>query len=166
MINLRTFNPGTISDQAAGVYPMFPDPTQSDPLPGPDDLAAWAKVHKAYEKAVGPLSEMLLQGLNVTTKEITLGPIKGQEITPQNWQETGRRLVYVHGGAYTMLSARSSLGSAAMVANVTGLKVLSLDYTVAPKARWEQVLDEVTGCLLYTSPSPRDQRGSRMPSSA
>ena len=25
---------------------------------------------------------------------------------------------------------------------------------------------EVEGCLLYTSPSPRDQRGSRMPSSA
>ena len=25
---------------------------------------------------------------------------------------------------------------------------------------------EVIGCLLYTSPSPRDQRGSRMPSSA
>ena len=25
---------------------------------------------------------------------------------------------------------------------------------------------EVTCCLLYTSPSPRDQRGSRMPSSA
>ena len=24
----------------------------------------------------------------------------------------------------------------------------------------------VKGCLLYTSPSPRDQRGSRMPSSA
>ena len=26
--------------------------------------------------------------------------------------------------------------------------------------------DQDTGCLLYTSPSPRDQRGSRMPSSA
>ena len=25
---------------------------------------------------------------------------------------------------------------------------------------------ETKGCLLYTSPSPRDQRGSRMPSSA
>ena len=25
---------------------------------------------------------------------------------------------------------------------------------------------DVTNCLLYTSPSPRDQRGSRMPSSA
>ena len=27
-------------------------------------------------------------------------------------------------------------------------------------------VDEETDCLLYTSPSPRDQRGSRMPSSA
>ena len=26
--------------------------------------------------------------------------------------------------------------------------------------------EEYAGCLLYTSPSPRDQRGSRMPSSA
>ena len=27
-------------------------------------------------------------------------------------------------------------------------------------------LEKVLDCLLYTSPSPRDQRGSRMPSSA
>ena len=30
----------------------------------------------------------------------------------------------------------------------------------------EDELDRVVACLLYTSPSPRDQRGSRMPSSA
>ena len=30
----------------------------------------------------------------------------------------------------------------------------------------ELVFDQGLGCLLYTSPSPRDQRGSRMPSSA
>ena len=32
----------------------------------------------------------------------------------------------------------------------------------------EEVLAPINaiGCLLYTSPSPRDQRGSRMPSSA
>ena len=28
------------------------------------------------------------------------------------------------------------------------------------------IVGELHGCLLYTSPSPRDQRGSRMPSSA
>ena len=30
----------------------------------------------------------------------------------------------------------------------------------------EDVPDQPEDCLLYTSPSPRDQRGSRMPSSA
>ena len=30
----------------------------------------------------------------------------------------------------------------------------------------EKVREQYNGCLLYTSPSPRDQRGSRMPSSA
>ena len=28
------------------------------------------------------------------------------------------------------------------------------------------IVNEINYCLLYTSPSPRDQRGSRMPSSA
>ena len=30
----------------------------------------------------------------------------------------------------------------------------------------DRLKDSYTVCLLYTSPSPRDQRGSRMPSSA
>ena len=30
----------------------------------------------------------------------------------------------------------------------------------------EDLLELLLSCLLYTSPSPRDQRGSRMPSSA
>ena len=32
--------------------------------------------------------------------------------------------------------------------------------------RWNNVNCGAKDCLLYTSPSPRDQRGSRMPSSA
>ena len=30
----------------------------------------------------------------------------------------------------------------------------------------KKILDKVKACLLYTSPSPRDKRQSRMPSSA
>ena len=36
-------------------------------------------------------------------------------------------------------------------------------FTVVMRASWA---GETGTCLLYTSPSPRDQRGSRMPSSA
>ena len=34
------------------------------------------------------------------------------------------------------------------------------------KENFTKWVDEQMDCLLYTSPSPRDQRGSRMPSSA
>ena len=39
-------------------------------------------------------------------------------------------------------------------------------WPVAVLAASALVLVGCGGCLLYTSPSPRDQRGSRMPSSA
>ena len=35
-----------------------------------------------------------------------------------------------------------------------------------PTKDWECYCGKYKRCLLYTSPSPRDQRGSRMPSSA
>ena len=38
------------------------------------------------------------------------------------------------------------------------------DWTVT--ALWQSESNRLRACLLYTSPSPRDQRGSRMPSSA
>ena len=34
------------------------------------------------------------------------------------------------------------------------------------EAEEQTAQDDFEACLLYTSPSPRDQRGSRMPSSA
>ena len=57
---------------------------------------------------------------------------------------------------------------------------LPMDLTIAklgnagPPAKWVEgyfrflcpACGELRACLLYTSPSPRDQRGSRMPSSA
>ena len=37
---------------------------------------------------------------------------------------------------------------------------------IAVEAIYDELVDALVTCLLYTSPSPRDQRGSRMPSSA
>ena len=46
--------------------------------------------------------------------------------------------------------------------------VLSIIHTRTPVVVIDRMYDNYNGnyCLLYTSPSPRDQRGSRMPSSA
>ena len=44
--------------------------------------------------------------------------------------------------------------------------VLGVAAGSADAARYGTLDDAYNCCLLYTSPSPRDQRGSRMPSSA
>ena len=63
------------------------------------------------------------------------------------------------------------LRSRSLIENV--VKTLDLSSHKAFDSRrpgWQQLLvyfnHKYLGCLLYTSPSPRDQRGSRMPSSA
>ena len=49
-----------------------------------------------------------------------------------------------------------------------GLLLAALAYPLFKSSPRDRIpwYDWVLGCLLYTSPSPRDQRGSRMPSSA
>ena len=44
--------------------------------------------------------------------------------------------------------------------------LISINLKINATIALEVSEDELISCLLYTSPSPRDQRGSRMPSSA
>ena len=48
----------------------------------------------------------------------------------------------------------------------SGLDIVLKKELLLTRNQAEGFYAEHKGCLLYTSPSPRDQRGSRMPSSA
>ena len=50
---------------------------------------------------------------------------------------------------------------------LTATSCYIIAFIAAPPVDIDGIREPVAGsCLLYTSPSPRDQRGSRMPSSA
>ena len=70
-----------------------------------------------------------------------------------------------------MTSVNIKAGRDLMVEGQAGREFLVILEGEATVRRAGRVLAKVgqgdfLGCLLYTSPSPRDQRGSRMPSSA
>ena len=141
--NPRTFVPPTVSPEWREYFIAVPDPAKTARRPGPDDAAGWARVHAEFEaERLGPAAK-LAEGLGVSIVEMKLGGVPVLQITPAGWREDGRRLVYAHGGAYTLFSARSTLTSSAVAAARTGYRVISIDYTTPPKARWQAVTDEV-----------------------
>lgn len=82
-----------------------------------------------------------------TVSELNLGGVRVLDIRPEAWNDNGKVLVYTHGGAHVMYSAASTLGRAAIAANETGLRVLSIDYTLAPHVRYNQMSDEVVAAV-------------------
>jgi epsilon-lactone hydrolase len=81
------------------------------------------------------------------------------DVRPREWKDNGRVLVYTHGGAHVMYSAASMLGRAVVAAHSTGLRVISIDYTLAPHAKYNQMSDEVVAAiqaLLKQGQRPED----------
>jgi len=142
-MNLRRYVPDTVSEGWRQVYEAFSDPTKVPPMPGPNDIEGWKKVFDASEQRVVPLSEAAVKQFDVSVTSKKLGGVPVLEVTPKGWVDNGKLLIYTHGGAYTMFSAQSTLQSAALVAYRTGLRVISVDYTNPPSARWQKVTDQV-----------------------
>ena len=82
--------------------------------------------------------------------------------------DDGRNIESLHLADVVLVGiSRTSKTPLSMFLSFHGLKVVNVPMIHGmelPKALLE--IDQRKICLLYTSPSPRDQRGSRMPSSA
>lgn len=135
--------PPTISPEAAAILRGMPGPGGARTLPEADDVEAWAAAQQAAETRTLKRQKSRLERLEPDIAEVELGGVPVLDIRPRGWQDNGKLLVYTHGGAYTFQSARSTAGIAARMADITGLRVISIDYTLAPQARWQQVTDEV-----------------------
>jgi epsilon-lactone hydrolase len=111
-------------------------------LPKPDDLQGWKNLDKQRESHIIASSKQAidLYQPNVTYRKI--GNVSVLDIKPKNWIDNKKVLVYTHGGGYTQLSANSTLGSAVLVANTTGLRIISIDYTTAPFPKWNHTIDQ------------------------
>ena len=141
--NLRTFVPTTVSKGWRDVYAKIPDPTPTPPMPGPDDVEAWGKIHRAREEALEADVQRIIQRYALKVEPRDFGGVPVLEVTSKGWKDNGKVLVYVHGGAYTMFTARSTLSSSGLVAVHTGLRVIAVDYTNPPRAKWQEVTGQV-----------------------
>ena len=69
-------------------------------------------------------SEQALAATGATVTEVELGGVAVEDIRPKGWTDNGKVLVYVHGGGWTLFSARTMFADAAPMAAATGLRVV------------------------------------------
>lgn len=139
--------PSTISEEAQAVLRSFPYKPIYKTLPGPDDSINWHKYWDANESRWKGFNDTLVMKFNPSLKDTIMGGIPVIDIKPKNWMHRNKVLVYAHGGAYTLFSARTMLIGAVPIADVTGLRVISVNYTNPPKARYTKILNELTAVI-------------------
>jgi monoterpene epsilon-lactone hydrolase len=122
---------------------VLPDPGLQPDLPSPDDIAGWTAAQQSRESVGLERQKPLLVQLKPKVTELNMGGVPVLDVKPRDWKDNGKVMVYTHGGAYTFFSAKSTLASSALMAQITGLRVISVDYTLAPHAKWQQVTDQV-----------------------
>jgi epsilon-lactone hydrolase len=139
--------PVTVSLQAQQFLATLQDPALVPAFPDPADIAGWRKLQTWAEADGKAKSEPLLKRYAHTAVEGKLGGIPILDVRPKDWKDNGKALVYIHGGAHVMYSAASMLGRAVVAAHATGLRVISIDYTLAPHAKYNQMSDEVVAAI-------------------
>ncbi len=133
--------PTTISPEAQEALKDFS--LDGDTIPAPDDFDGWKKLWQEKEESNKEDNTKVVDHYKPVIEERKLGGIPVLDIKPKNWQDNGKVLVYTHGGGYVLFSAASTLISSVPVADATRLRVVSIDYTVAPFAKWDEVTDQV-----------------------
>jgi acetyl esterase/lipase len=140
---LRAYVPSTISPQAAaifGAYRAFILAPQPAP---PKTQADFDALYQMAEQRSLPRSEALVKELQPVITERVIGGTKVYEVRPKNYRDDGTLLIDVHGGGFVTGSAHSNLGGVARMAEATGKRVFAVEYTVAPRGRWQLVTDQV-----------------------
>lgn len=140
----QIYVPPTISAEAQVVLKaLIEAKAYAIQFPAPDDLAGWEKVYEVAEAHNQDKVEKSLAASHATVTEREMGGVGVEDIRPHGWKDNGKVLVFVHGGGYSLFSARSTFPVAVPMAKATGLRLVSVNYTPAPRAHFEAIQQQI-----------------------
>lgn len=141
--------PKTISVEAKNILKKFKKKHREiKNIPEKNDLIGWSKLKKKYIEYTKNINVDVINDFSPILKEKTIKGVQVIEITPSTWKMDNRIIIYLHGGAYTMFTSKSSLYNSVPLAHYSGIKIISIDYTTAPNKKWMGILKEVTDVII------------------
>ena len=132
--------PPHISEKAQQQLQLLQETAPFD-VPTPDDLATWNAIRTAmHEEGIADIKAL---NFEYQLKDTTIGGV------PCVWMETPRTnnnfkvLLYIHGGVFCLSSPREAAVIPLQIAHESGIKVLAVDYRLAPEHPYPAGLDDV-----------------------
>lgn len=116
-------------------------------IPRPDDQAAWDALFERQEAAVAAANARTLERYGPRLRTEQVAGLDVEVVTPASAPPDGPRIVFLHGGGYTLFSARSSLFASVPLAHDLGLELWSIDYPRAPRSRCDATIAQVARTL-------------------
>jgi acetyl esterase/lipase len=140
----RLYLPASVSAEAAGLLrtagAMFATMPKREP---PSTIAEFDAALEQSEAFAAHMGAEMLEDLSPEVVPWRADGVPVLTVRTIEAKADAAPLVYIHGGGFVQGSARSSLGAAAMASKASGRVVYSIDYTLAPRANWRQILEEV-----------------------
>lgn len=113
-------------------------------LPDSDaPIKEWTDYQIGLESRVLKAIEPIKLHYKPSIDTIKIGGIRALDIKPKGYKKNNKVIVYVHGGGYVSLSADATLASMLPLADISGLRIIAIDYTLAPQAKFEAITNEV-----------------------
>jgi len=130
----------TISEPARKILELAVQARLYDQVyPAPEDTTNWKKAWQTQEEKSAKSVEAFLADTSVSIKDSLIAGVPVLDIKPKGWRNNKKLVIFTHGGAYTLNSARSTLVDVVPLVKASGLRVVSIDYTTAPVGNWETV---------------------------
>ena len=112
-------------------------------VPAPDDIEGWEKRNDLECKEQETRILELVEHYGPTLIETEVGGVPVLDIRPKNWVDDHKLIVHIHGGGFVGGTPRSALICSLPVAAESGLRVVSVDYIRAPRAKYEEITEQV-----------------------
>ncbi|MHB2165695.1 alpha/beta hydrolase [Alsobacter sp. R-9] len=119
------------------------------PLPAgwnsvPADAEGWRALAASTARGPHPILAEIRERLRVSVEPATLGGVPVFVSTPDDMPERQRRrvLLHLHGGGYVLFPGEIGAGEGMMMAGYARMRVVSVDYRMAPDFPFPAALDD------------------------
>lgn len=115
--------------------------------PQPDDIAAWTALQGDIERRAEAACRKACINAKARLQKRHYGRLSAIIVSTPETRADEAPLIYLHGGAYTGFSARSSLFSSIPIATQLGRRLISIDYPLAPHENYRTIVPATAAAI-------------------